>query len=94
MAVLDLAGFRVRFPEMANIPDARVQAALDDALIEFDQDLWGAKLAKGQGFLAAHDIACSPAGQNARLVDKTGSTTYYVKYRKLLNQVAKGPRVV
>lgn len=59
MAV-DVAGFRVRFPEFASTvtyPDARVQVMLDDAALQINRGLWGIKADLGTYYLAAHGLA-------------------------------------
>jgi hypothetical protein len=41
MALTPDTGFRVRFPEFDAVPDARVQAFLDDAGVEIKEAVWG-----------------------------------------------------
>lgn len=103
---MDLPTFRTYHPEFVNVPDTLVQAELDGASLEIDQGIWGtfaatpivstAALTKadmGHRFLAAHKLALSPFGQNARLVAKDGGTTYLTHYQKLQRQVSSGFRV-
>ena len=96
-----MAQFKLQFPEFArgaNGPtdanDALLQAMLDAAEVEIDRTVWGAKGDQGQMLLAAHKLATSPWGQNAKLVDAKGSTTYWGNYTRLMHMVATGPRVV
>lgn len=92
-----LAGFRVQFPEFNGVSDALVNAMLAAALLEIDIIIWGPKADQGQGYLAAHKLASSPFGQNARLqtgaMGKDGLTTYWHTYYQLVRQVSSGYRV-
>lgn len=92
MALL-YTSFIAKFPEFANATQALVQKHLDDALLEIDPAVWGPKADAGQGFLAAHTLALSPFGQGVRLVQKDGTTTYNVHYKRLQRQVSSGGRV-
>lgn len=59
----DIAGFRARFPEFT-LPiasDARVQLFLDDASMQINASLWGAKTDLGIYYLAAHLLAIDNA---------------------------------
>ncbi len=75
-----------------------LQVYLDAALLEMDLTVWGATggpvsgtgpTAKGtfadqaQGYLAAHKLTMSPYGQNARLIMKDGTTTYWKHFTRL-----------
>ena len=103
---MDLAGFRTYCPEFVNVPDVLVQGELDSAALEVDVSIWGAMAAQpvastasytkadqGHRYLAAHKLASSPFGQQARLVAKDGSTTYIRNYQLLQRQVSSGYRV-
>lgn len=58
MALVPDTGFRVRFPEFDNIPDARVQAFLDDAVFELRKDAWpGALWPRAVNLYAAHMLS-------------------------------------
>lgn len=85
-----LAAFRIRFPEFSQANDPFVNANLTAAALEVDTDAWGAKTDEGVMFLAAHKMALSPFGMNARMVSRDGSTTYWTNYHRLLRQVAFG----
>lgn len=96
-----LAQFKAQFPEFArgaNGPtaanDSLLQAMLDAAELEIDRTVWRTKGDQGQMYLAAHKLATSPWGQNAKLVNANGTTTYYGEYARLVHMVATGPRVV
>ncbi len=86
---MNLAAFRVQFPEFAAAPDTLVQAFLDAAELQIDADVWLTLTDQGHGFLTAHKLALSPYGQAARL-SKKGETTYYQHYQELRNSVTGG----
>jgi hypothetical protein len=90
---LTLTQFLTQFPEFASTDLAMVQAILTAALLEIDASVWGPKADQGQAYLAAHKLALSPFGQQARMVAKDGSTTYEKHYKSLMGQVASGYRV-
>lgn len=93
MADATLADFRENFPEMDKATDALVQAKLDQAIRRLDASVWGDTLADGQLYLAAHLVAISPFGRNAKLVAKDGSTIYGEIYERLAKAAASGFRV-
>jgi len=85
------AQIKVRFPEFVNVPDAVVQAVIDDVAVEFDTRVWGKYLNKGMAYLVAHVLTLSPYGQQARIAAKAGSsTTYFQEYQRMLSVVATG----
>lgn len=88
--MISLSDFRIRHPEFANVPDLHVQTALDDAALNFDEDLWKDRLNHGHALLAAHLLCLSPWGQAAKLIQKDGTTTYFLRYQGLVYQVACG----
>lgn len=90
---MTVTDFLTQFPEFRNTDLDLVQAMLNAALLEIDASVWRAKADQGQGYLAAHKLALSPFGQNARMVAKDGTTTYMVHYDALRGQVASGFRV-
>lgn len=84
---MNLAAFRVRFPELAAASDTFVQAMLDDATLRCSASFWGTLHALGVGYLAAHMLALSPWGQSAKLIDKIGQSTYGIAYNQLLRSL-------
>ena len=81
--------FIVQFEEFQDCPVDFLQAYLDDAETCIDRSVWGDKGDIGQKYLAAHNIALSPFGQNARLIAKGAkTTTYFSRYETVRNQVA------
>lgn len=85
--------FLTQFPEFKGVELDLVQAHLDAAALEIDVDIWGLKADQGQAYLAAHKMALSPYGQNARLSTDDGRTTYFTHYKALRLQVTSGFRV-
>lgn len=88
------ADFIGSFPEFAGAPQALIQAKLDEAARNMDLPVWGALADDGISYLAAHKLATSPAGQNARLITKDGTSTYLLEYRRLCRIVGSGFRVI
>jgi hypothetical protein len=88
-----LADFRIQFPEFKGVSDGLVQVMLNASLLELDSTVWGQLLDQGQAYLAAHKLATSPFGQNAKMVAKDGTTTYWFNYFKLVRKVTSGYRV-
>jgi hypothetical protein len=95
---LDLASFRVLYPEMDRVADTLAQAKLDEAEGRIDPDYFGAgAVDQAHGLLSAHLIAISPAGRQARLVPEKAqgnSTTYYREYEAMLREFNPGPVVL
>jgi hypothetical protein len=83
----------VQFPEFGAVDTTFLQAHLNAAVLEVDANIWGAKVDQGIMYLAAHKIALSPFGNNAKLVAKDGTTTYEKHYSRLKLQVSSGFRV-
>lgn len=63
--IADLATFRALWPELDSVPDAVVQAYLDDAAATLSAGAWGNCYAKAQLLYAAHMAALYAARQNA-----------------------------
>lgn len=92
---MTLTQFRTRFPEFKLIGDEMVKAFMADAALELDANVLGTKYDAAQGYLAAHKLALSPAGVNARLSDsKDGTTTYSRHFKAIIRKSASGFRVV
>lgn len=97
---MNLAAFRVQFPEFNGVDDAHVNAFLAAALLELDAEVWDVKFDQGHGYLTAHKLALSPFGNNARMVIKNvaetphGQTTFGVHFDTLVTQVALSNRPV
>lgn len=89
-----LASFRVAFPEFEGASDTLVQAKLDEATTALDERVFGVRFDEAVRYRAAHTLAISPFGQNARLVAKDGSTTYGTLFDAVCRACAGGPWVV
>jgi len=87
-----LGGFREGFPEFANIPDELVQAKLNQAATSVSATIWGSSYDAGHGYLAAHLLATSPLGQDARLSAEKESTTYGAEFHRRLKAATVGIR--
>lgn len=88
------ATFLVRFPEFARADADLVEAKLEEAARRVDASVWGAKADDGTYYLAAHLLAVSPFGMNARLASDRGSSTYLEEYRRMQRAVSAGYRVI
>ena len=86
--------FRVRFPEFADLADSLVTAKIGEAQRRCDAGLWGSKYQDGVFYLAAHLLAISPFGQDARLSQANNETVYYSEHKRLQSMVATGARVI
>lgn len=84
---MNLATFRVEYPELATAPDALVNTKLASAARSIDSDLFGDRYDDAHGLLAAHLICLSPYGKNARLSSKEGKTTYGERYEQIRFEV-------
>jgi hypothetical protein len=91
-----IASLRAAREEFTNSPDAAVQAAIDDAVTEVDERVFGEKADQAVSLLAAHKLAISPFGTQARLNPKAqgggphGATTYGVEYDALVRLCGGG----
>lgn len=91
---MSYATFVAQFPEFVQVPQANVQPVLDAALLELDPNIWGLMIDQAQAYTAAHKLALSPMGNNARLVTKDGSTTYEKQLRRMINMRTQSNRVL
>jgi len=94
---------------MNGVSDILVNIMLNAAYLELDTSVWGGygvstlaggqmgKVDQGQMYLAAHKLAVSPWGQNAKLVVNNRSgyqrTTYGQEFALLQRGVVSGFRV-
>lgn len=91
-----LASFKVRFPEFIVsgakevAHDTMLQAYIDAALMRTPTDPWGTYRDEGTLYLAAHLLAVTPFGQNAKLASKVGDSVYGVEYKRLQRIVTAG----
>lgn len=89
--MLTQSDFLIRFPEFAPAASSGlVQSKLDEALGALNPEVYQHQLEFAQGYLAAHLLAISPLGKNARLEDdpSNGDTPYGRRYRQIRKQLA------
>jgi hypothetical protein len=94
MALADLAAFRLACPEFVQLSDAQVQDALDKAAASTPDDPWFDYQLEGHTLLAAHLLALSPMGNNARLDGVSETTVYGSRFDRLKMLVGCGTRVI
>jgi hypothetical protein len=86
---VDVAAFLERGPEfrtfVSTAPNgtARVQAALDSAMRRTDASVFGTDTDDAIFFLAAHLLAASPSGKDARLKGEAFESLYLAERRRL-----------
>lgn len=91
---IDAATFKAEFPVFARTDDVLVEAKLRNAVNRVSECVWGTKYQDGVFYLAAHLLTVEPNGQNARLVAKDGSSTYFEEYTRLQQLVTAGYRLI
>jgi hypothetical protein len=84
--------FIIRFPEFETAGPAMVQGALDLAAAGMSVCVYGERFNEAQGYLAAHKLAVSPYGKDARLSDDKGMSTYFGEFRRIRAEVS--PRMM
>lgn len=72
-----------RFPEFTDVNEVLVSAKLAEAGRRVSASVTGDLYQDLVAYLAAHLIATSPQGQQARLASEAGSSTYWVVYQGL-----------
>ena len=87
------ADFLARFPEFEPASPSMVEAALGEAVRNVDSEIFADKTDDAVKWKAAHLLAISPFGQQARLISKTGETTYGKYFRELSRSSTPGFRV-
>lgn len=88
-----LATFRAGYPEFNGASDIFVQEYLDRAAKHLSSQVCGNLYDEAHGALAAHKMALSPFGQNAKLSGE-GVSTYYIHYLQVIRTVTSGYRVI
>lgn len=96
------AQFVAAHPEFAKteeFPQAAVEQALVDAELWHSAELYGAKLSLGVRLRAAHSLAISSHGEQARMTVTTNgeppiTTPYLVEWERLRRTIPAGPIVV
>lgn len=83
---MDPAALKVRFPELKSCPVDTLQAVIDAASNELNSDELGAAYPEAWALLAAHKLAVSPYGRNARMLNDKGESTYYTEFLAVLQR--------
>ncbi len=87
---LDNATFIARFPEFVEIDTlapASISQAIDDAKAYVSQEHWAGRYEDGVLWKAAHLLAMTPFGENARLQRDPTETTYNVVFKQMLRSL-------
>ena len=87
--------FITRHPEFETADPDQVNAQLAAAERSTPANVWGDKQGDGISWLAAHMLALSPSGMNARKIspERISKTIYWHRRKELEREVAGGPRV-
>ena len=91
--VIDDGDFVDRFPEFVEAETAypgMITSCIASAQRRVDETVWGSTYQDGAMMLAAHLLAISPFGQNARLVAKDGSSTYLTEFERMRDEATFG----
>lgn len=88
------ATFLVRFKEFEKADQPLIEAEIALVTQQVNAQVWGEQTDDAIGLLVAHRIAKRPAGQFARLVNKSGSTFYLEEYERMRDEILDGDRVV
>lgn len=88
---MDLAAFRLAFPEFENATDALIEGKLAEAAISVSSEVYGEQYDTAHGYLTAHLLSASPRGRAlARLENDKEATTYLRAFEAIRLQVAGG----
>jgi hypothetical protein len=87
------ATLKARFAEFGPTPDAVVTACLVAAANQVDPRLFGDDTDEAVGWLAAHKLASSPHGVQARLEKTSPETVYLAEWRRIARTRAGGPHL-
>ena len=90
---MNLAAFRIQYPEFRSAADAFVQVFLDSADLQLHATYWGTYRDQAHGLLTAHLISMSPSGQQARLQTDKGNTTYKQRLDAMRDEITFADRV-
>ncbi len=89
--MIELAGFRVRFPEFKAVDDGYLEAKITDASERLSPAVFGARTNEAHAWLSAHLAASAPWGYQARLQGRDdGSTVYSEQFNQLVRECAAG----
>lgn len=88
---------RAEFPEFANTDSGLIQAKIDDAIAQLNDDAFGDDFDAAVKYLACHLIAVSPSGEFARLdptKETDGASSTYERFFKQIARKIAGPMAV
>jgi hypothetical protein len=92
---MDLATFRIRYPEFSLAQDAYVQSFLTAATNRLDADAFtAAQLIEAIGLLAAHLMAVTPAGMTAGMSNRFAESSYGKEFNRFCREVLGGAQVI
>ncbi len=77
---MEIAAFKIRYPEFSQATDEHIQACLDDAALSVDAEVYGSKYDLAHGLLTAHYLAMSPNGLQLRMMTDQGSVPLVASY--------------
>lgn len=92
--ILTRRQFLNQFPEFKDTDSGLVQSKIDDAHRRVDEVVWGGKASMGIAWLAAHLIAMTPIGVNARIGKDKDDTLYRKVFKSMQLEVTSGYRVL
>lgn len=92
MAV-DRDNFLAAHPEFESATEPMVRIVIADAINNVDEGVFKTKTDQAVRLLAAHYLAVTPFGRNARLSSKEGNSTYMVQFKALTRSMTPGFRV-
>lgn len=87
---MDTTTFKARFPEFGRLPDPVIQDAINRATLRTNATVMGDQTDEAIGYMAAHLLALSPFGQQARMSEPGKMTTYYQHWLDLARYKAVG----
>ncbi len=86
-------GFLAAYPEFETAGAELISAKLTEAAAQIDPTIWLHLTDVGHGLLTAHLLAIAPGGQQARMLEKSGTTTYKLQFDELREAVTCAIRV-
>jgi hypothetical protein len=91
---VDPITFKARFPEFNRLPDVTIQDAINRGVAQTNANVFGPLQDEASAYLAAHFLALSPYGQQARLVSSAElamrSTTYFSHWLRIAQLKSAG----
>jgi Protein of unknown function (DUF4054) len=87
---VDNITFKARFPEFARLPDATLNDVIARATKRTNPTVLGEETDEAIGYMAAHLLALSPYGQQARLSEPGKMTTYYQHWLEIARYKSVG----